>query len=382
MKNSKKIQTSYSQKRMVWFITLSTAVLFLSTSYSQAGFISETNAPPAPFMARQIVAPHFPGRTLAYEARPIASAGSPGSLLGQGNAARPSSVTAGVVEGFADQIPLSIAMQQVLPQGYVYALGDGVNPGQLVSWRGGRQWQSVVGDMLGASGLGYSVNGQVVTISNLGSTPAVIGGPPAVHTMPPASAYAASMTPPGSATAPVMYAPQSAPQVLPPPQSQFMAPQPQAMVPPPSNTPMMTASPGMIPPGQPGAAPVMPQAYGTAPAMGYGSAVMMDGAMADAMQMQPASYAPQSWEARPGQTLRKLLQDWCARAGTELSWQAEYDYPIMASFNMAGTFEEAVRMLLSGFHGAKPVPYGRLHYNPAIGQSILIVQAAGNHYGD
>jgi hypothetical protein len=112
---------------------------------------------------------------------------------------------------------------------------------------------------------------------------------------------------------------------------------------------------------------------------------MMDGSMPmDSMQQLSAynSSGTQNWEARPGQTLRKLLQEWCSRAGTELNWQAEYDYPIMASFNMAGTFEEAVRMLLSGFHGAKPVPYGRLHYNPAIGQSILIVQASGNHYGD
>jgi hypothetical protein len=354
MKNSHKIQTGYSQKRTVWFIAIFTAFLILSASYSQAGFISETNTAPAPFMARQIVAPHFPGRTLAYEARPIASAGAPGSLLGQGNAARPSAVSAGVVEGFADQIPLSIAMQQVLPQGYVYALGDGVNPGQIVSWRGGRQWQSVLSDMLGASGLGYSVNGQVVTISNLGSSPTVVGGAPhmAIQTPTPQNNYAQPTMP--------MTAP---PSPMPPVPTQAM--------------PMM-ASPGMMPPG---AAP-MPQAYGAAPPMGYGSAVMMDGAVTDAMQMQTASYAPQSWEARPGQTLRKLLQDWCARAGTELSWQAEYDYPIMASFNMAGTFEEAVRMLLSGFHGAKPVPYGRLHYNPAIGQSILIVQAAGNHYGD
>lgn len=348
MKNTQKIQGYFDLSGTVLFIALSTAVLFLSTSYSQAGFISETAAPPAAFLAKQIVAPHFAGRNLAYEARPIVATGAPGSLLGQGNAAQPSAVNTGMVEGFADQIPLSIAMQQVLPQGYVYALGDGVNAGQLVSWRGGRQWQSVMNDMLASSGLGYSVNGQVVTVSNMGGAPAVVGGAPhmAIQTTP-SQPYAQQAT------------------ALP-------------------AAPMM---PDSMPPLMPDNAPPMMPGYG-APPMGYGGAMMMpDGSMMmDGSIMidgsQIVSYAPQSWEARPGQTLRKLLQEWCARAGTELNWQAEYDYPIMASFNMAGTFEEAVRMLLSGFHGAKPVPYGRLHYNPAIGQSILIVQATGNHYGD
>jgi hypothetical protein len=96
----------------------------------------------------------------------------------------------------------------------------------------------------------------------------------------------------------------------------------------------------------------------------------------------PALFNSQSWEAKPGQTLRTLLQDWCSRVGTELHWQAEFDYPIMASMNMTGTFEEAVRTLLSGFNTAKPVPYGHLHYNPAAGQSVLIVEASGNHYGE
>lgn len=117
--------------------------------------------------------------------------------------------------------------------------------------------------------------------------------------------------------------------------------------------------------------------------------------MAPAQQVAPASTAPQplqienplvfqsqTWEARPGQTLRALLQDWCTRVGVELTWTAEFDYPIMASMNMTGTFEEAVRVLLTGFDGAKPTPRGRLHYNPAAGQSILIVEADGNHYGD
>lgn len=96
----------------------------------------------------------------------------------------------------------------------------------------------------------------------------------------------------------------------------------------------------------------------------------------------PAIFVPQAWEVRPGTMLRGLLAEWCARVGAELQWNAEYDFPVMASLAMTGTFEEAVRTLLTGFNAVKPTPQARLHYNPAAGQSVLIVEVVGNNYGE
>ncbi len=309
---------------------------------------------------------------------PVVIQGRPGNSAPAQIAQRPSAPSLAmdpVVEGFGDKVPLTIAIQQILPQGYGYTLGDGVDAGQLVSWRGGRPWSVVMQDMLGSSGLSYSTNGRNVAINSAGAAPTIVTG----------------------SAVPVM---QPAPQaVIQPIQQPVMQAQPQQVVQQPvmmQQQPVMMQQPMMMQ-----QQPVMMQQ----PMMMQQQPVMMQQPMmmqqqpvmmpTPAMQAQTASGSPQplqienpllfqsqTWEARPGHTLRTLLQEWCARVGAELNWTAEFDYPIMASMNMTGTFEEAVRVLLTGFDAAKPTPRGRLHYNPAAGQSILIVEADGNHYGD
>ncbi|MDD4615678.1 MAG: TcpQ domain-containing protein [Alphaproteobacteria bacterium] len=86
------------------------------------------------------------------------------------------------------------------------------------------------------------------------------------------------------------------------------------------------------------------------------------------------------WSAQRGDTLRKVLADWCSRAGVELKWVAEYDYPLEASAHFNGAFEDAVRGLLSGFDQARPQPIGKLHINQRAGQNVLVVQVRGNSY--
>jgi type IV pili sensor histidine kinase/response regulator len=86
----------------------------------------------------------------------------------------------------------------------------------------------------------------------------------------------------------------------------------------------------------------------------------------------------ESWTAERGQTLHKVMSDWCRRANVEFQWQAEYDYPIEASLRFNGSFEDAVRNLLIGFENAQPQPIAQLHTNPGAGQTILIVQTRGN----
>ncbi|MBV8061694.1 MAG: TcpQ domain-containing protein, partial [Alphaproteobacteria bacterium] len=74
--------------------------------------------------------------------------------------------------------------------------------------------------------------------------------------------------------------------------------------------------------------------------------------------------------------------EWCGRVHVEFNWMAEYDYPLEASFGFNGTFEEAVRDLLTGFEAAHPQPVAELHTNPAIGQMVMIVQTRGNTDSD
>ena len=88
------------------------------------------------------------------------------------------------------------------------------------------------------------------------------------------------------------------------------------------------------------------------------------------------------WTAEHGDTLHKVLEDWCRRSHVEFDWLAEYDFPIEATASFNGTFEDAVRSLLAGFEGAHPQPVAELHANPRVGQMVLIVQTRGNSSTD
>lgn len=284
--------------------------------------------------------------------QPASPAPMPTAQAGVNFAAEP------VVDGFADQVPLTVALQQILPQGYGYTLGDGVNPGQLVSWRGGRPWNAILQDMLGASGLSYSANSNLITVNATGASPTVVAG----NNLPP-------VPPAPVAPAPVMQAPVA---TAPP---QVIYQQPEVVAP----APVVPAAPA---PEQVMQQPA-PQPEQVAPAPQADAQAPQQLMQPQPLQIEnPAVFVPQVWEVRPGRSLREQLQDWCSRVGVELHWDAEYDYPIQASMSMTGTFEEAVRVLLTGFGDAKPTPRARLHYNPAAGQSILIIEATGNNYGE
>jgi len=57
----------------------------------------------------------------------------------------------------------------------------------------------------------------------------------------------------------------------------------------------------------------------------------------------PAPIPKQIWEARVGDSLRKVITNWSQRANYTLAWQAEdLDYPIDAPLHFEGSFEEAV----------------------------------------
>lgn len=77
----------------------------------------------------------------------------------------PEPVEAGdVLAGFGTDLPLVIALQQVVPPGYQYSFAEGVNLGQPVSWEGGKAWQQVLSDMLAKEGLGYRLQQNIVVV--------------------------------------------------------------------------------------------------------------------------------------------------------------------------------------------------------------------------
>lgn len=69
-----------------------------------------------------------------------------------------------VVDGFGKQVPLVIAMRQILPSDYGFAHRDGVDLGQLIDWQGGRPWPQVLSEALAPVGVRIVISGDTVLL--------------------------------------------------------------------------------------------------------------------------------------------------------------------------------------------------------------------------
>lgn len=70
--------------------------------------------------------------------------------------------------GFGRDLPLALALSQVVPPGYNYSFGQNVDAGTTVSWQGGKPWNEVLQDMLAQSGLRADMRGKQVMIKSAG----------------------------------------------------------------------------------------------------------------------------------------------------------------------------------------------------------------------
>lgn len=104
---------------------------------------------PAPLTP--VAAPSMP-RPATPEGHPVPAAAA-GSSFGE-------------VVGFGRELPLALALSQVVPPEYSYAFGTDVNVGSTVSWQGGKPWNQVLDEMLAAQGLRAVISGTQVTIVN------------------------------------------------------------------------------------------------------------------------------------------------------------------------------------------------------------------------
>ncbi|MDX2027615.1 MAG: TcpQ domain-containing protein [Alphaproteobacteria bacterium] len=235
----------------------------------------------------------------------------------------PSSSSTGVVRGFANQVPLAVALRQILPPGYGFSVDQDVDLGVLVSFRGGKPWRETLKDALDPAGLVMREQDEMVSIGYAsGGAPRNMASIPA----PRVPSYASSASDSSRASL--------APRYLEPP---------------------------------PGVQPTMSSPASLSSGASYSSS-SVGGA--------------QSWDAERGESLRSTLEQWARRSNVEFNWLAEYDYPLQASVHFDGTFEEAVRNLLTGFQTARPQPVAELHMNPKMGQMVLNVTTRGNTGGD
>lgn len=67
-------------------------------------------------------------------------------------------------EGFGSDLPLALALNQVIPAGFTHSFALGVDPGTTVTWQGGKPWDQVLDDMLRPQGLTALIKQNNVTV--------------------------------------------------------------------------------------------------------------------------------------------------------------------------------------------------------------------------
>jgi Toxin co-regulated pilus biosynthesis protein Q len=81
--------------------------------------------------------------------------------------APPAPLTEGaVVEGFGKDIPLAIALRDIVPSHYAYVFSPRDIAGVKISWRGGKPWLEVLDNALAQQNLEAVINGNNLTIFN------------------------------------------------------------------------------------------------------------------------------------------------------------------------------------------------------------------------
>lgn len=66
--------------------------------------------------------------------------------------------------GFGRDLPLALALSQVVPADYSFSFAGNVDAGANVSWQGGKPWNDVLNEMLAPQGLRAAIAGSQVTI--------------------------------------------------------------------------------------------------------------------------------------------------------------------------------------------------------------------------
>lgn len=305
-----------------------------------------------------------------------------------------------IAEGFGRDIPVALALSQIVPAGYNFAFAPGADAGARISWDGGRPWNHVLTDALAPRGMSAVVNGNTVIV-HTGTVPApYLPAPVAVTAMPMPAPETPAVPVTGASAQPASngggwravsdwqaegdYTPSYPRRDVSAARERMMreAAGVVHMQEPSGNNPdtardstaigddsaMYNAEPVGVP--MPLTEAEAPAAAVEAPASkSYSQLTGLNDETLRVVDPREIRY----WQAQPGESLRTVLTNWSEQAGVQLFWAEGQDYQIPARVQMHGTFQSAIGKLLETFATGHPQPQGQLHANQPGGAAVLII---------
>ena len=132
------------------------AILALTPAAAHAEFVMQQAAPPA----EAAVQPLNP----SVERARLARAYWLRTHRGPAVSATAAQVRIDMADGFGKDVPLKVALLQILPPPLTAQFSQGVDAEQAVDWIGGKSWQAVLRDVVQPLHLRATVSGSVVRI--------------------------------------------------------------------------------------------------------------------------------------------------------------------------------------------------------------------------
>lgn len=273
------------------------------------------------------------------------------------------------LEGFGNDVPLSFAVKQIIPEGYLVNFDNGVNQNTRIKWRGGADWHVVLENVARTNGLAVSYMGQLIRITSSSTLSA--SAPMASTALTPITRGGFVIIPNAPAPAPI--------QVTPPvsqPIASVPMPAPQEVVVP--SSPVVTAPlPAPLPVVQPTAHPLpsptanereLARQRRRDTAQAPSADISQDGTIRNAMQEPVSIGGGNLWKAPKGDTLDQVLAAWCEKSGWTLVFSSRIIYEMQAGAEFNGDFMEASSALIKSVR-ARPVPIATFYK----GNRVLVI---------
>jgi hypothetical protein len=244
-----------------------------------------------------------------------------------------------VLEGFGSDMPLALALQQIVPADYATSFESGINVGQIVSWDGGKPWDQVVNEMLAPLQLQAVIVNKTVHVRSPGGWRQGDASPVAADKN---NLRRVNIKDPGeqseqkdaNALADIATASGGPEKISPAEDRAASKAEPAA----PTETEALP-TPEQLNAETPDAAPEAQQDVqqnAQKPALPL---------LAAATENEKAPANP--WEAKAGESLRDILTRWSEQAGIELVWMASYDYKIKEDVALKDDFTGAVESVIA-----------------------------------